>query len=275
MTSVNLPLFEGDYALTRDCQSCGIEKPTSCFKRTKYTCTKCNNSSRRKKYWTDEDHNKHVKALGVRYKAKKAKIRAAQQKIDRENLDKEIGAGNAICKYCQKPKPFGRFRHNRRKCRDCERDDPYARLIRRTRVRIRFAIEKKTEHLVDYLGCSGKQYLEWLKFSNPDFQMSAKWHLDHVIPISEFDLDCSSNHMIAFNWRNTMPLLSHDNLSKNNKIIPAQVIGHMQKLEEFHNQHNIEFPLIFRTLFAKHLDAGSPLEPLPPLPSGNVGEELG
>jgi hypothetical protein len=64
-------------------------------------------------------------------------------------------------------------------------------------------------------------------------------------------------------------------LSKNNKIIPAQVIGHMQKLEEFHNQHNIEFPLIFRTLFAKHLDAGSPLEPLPPLPSGNVGEELG
>ncbi len=147
MTSVNLPLFEGDYALTRDCQSCGIEKPTSCFKRTKYTCTKCNNSSRRKKYWTDEDHNKHVKALGVRYKAKKAKIRAAQQKIDRENLDKEIGAGNAICKYCQKPKPFGRFRHNRRKCRDCERDDPYARLIRRTRVRIRFAIEKKNRAL--------------------------------------------------------------------------------------------------------------------------------
>jgi hypothetical protein len=55
-----------------------------------------------------------------------------------------------------------------------------------------------------------------------------------------------------------MPLLAKDNLSKNNKIIPSQITEHLNKLEQFHTQNNIEFPDQFRVLFAKHLVAGSP-----------------
>jgi hypothetical protein len=47
-----------------------------------------------------------------------------------------------------------------------------------------------------------------------------EWHIDHVIPISKFDLNNQEEQILAFNWRNTMPLSCKENLSKNNKITP-------------------------------------------------------
>lgn len=44
---------------------------------------------------------------------------------------------------------------------------------------------------------------------------------------------------------------------------------------EYHNKHNIILPQEYYHLFAKHLDAGSPLEPLLPLTTENSCEELG
>ena len=46
-------------------------------------------------------------------------------------------------------------------------------------------------------------------------------------------------------------------------------------LVAFHEEKNIEMPPRFTDLFAKHLDAGNPLEPPPPLVPGNLDEELG
>jgi hypothetical protein len=80
---------------------------------------------------------------------------------------------------------------------------------------------------------------------------------------------------VAFNWRNTTPLSIQDNLSKNRKISVAQVQEHWTMLVAFHKEKNIEMPPRFKHLFAKHLDAGNPLEPPPPLIPGNLDEELG
>jgi len=48
----------------------------------------------------------------------------------------------------------------------------------------------------------------------------------------------------------------------------------MTKLINFNTIKNLELPQVFIRLFAKHLDAGNPLELLLPLTSGNVCEEL-
>jgi hypothetical protein len=64
------------------------------------------------------------------------------------------------------------------------------------------------------------------------------------------------------NWRNTMPLSVKDNLSKNNKIIKEQIKIHLNTLEKYHIKENIMFPQQYINLFAKHLDAGNPLEPV-------------
>jgi len=64
-------------------------------------------------------------------------------------------------------------------------------------------------------------------------------------------------------------------LKKNCKIIPSQIEQHVKKLKEYHEKNKIHLPQTFIDLFAKHLVAGNPLEPLLPLSLGNFGEELG
>ena len=59
-----------------------------------------------------------------------------------------------------------------------------------------------------------------------------------------------------------MPLSSKENLSKNNKIIKSQVEQHYKKIVEYHIENQLDLPQVFIDLFAKHLVAGSPLEPI-------------
>jgi hypothetical protein len=84
----------------------------------------------------------------------------------------------------------------------------------------------------------------------------AEWHIDHVIPLSKFDLNIEEQQLIAFNWRNTMPLSCSENLSKNNKIIVSQIEEHYKKLVEYHEENKLDLPQVYIELFAKHLVAG-------------------
>jgi hypothetical protein len=93
--------------------------------------------------------------------------------------------------------------------------------------------------------------------------------------LSKFDILNEEQQVVAFNWRNTMPLSVKENLSKNNKIIKPQIVQHYNKLVEYHTSHKLDLPQVFIELFAKHLDAGNPLEPSLPLTLGNICEELG
>ena len=83
------------------------------------------------------------------------------------------------------------------------------------------------------------------------------WHIDHVIPLSQFDLLNEEEQLLAFNWRNTMPLSATENLKKNKRIDIAQIDEHLKKLEEYHTIKNIIMPENFKKLYATYLDAGT------------------
>jgi len=263
---------------TRACVDCNGIKPMTEFIYRTYRCKDCNNDLRREKYYTDEVTNERIRAEGRDYKRRKTEARQKARAEEKAKLEAEIGENNTICKYCKEIVPKTHFRHNRLKCKDCERDDPYGKLIRDVRSRIWSGLDSKKLHTVEYLGCNFQDYKKWLSGYSPEFTMENRgsvWHIDHVIPVSHFNLDDPDQQMIAFNWRNTAPLSVRENLAKSNRIILSQVEHHLAKLEEYHKTHNIEFPLVFSNLFAKHLDAGSPLESSLPLPDGNILEELG
>ena len=84
------------------------------------------------------------------------------------------------------------------------------------------------------------------------------WHIDHVIPISKFDLDSEEQQCLAFHWINTMPLASKENLQKNNRIDRQQIHDHLQHVTKYHERNNLELPNKFANLFATYLDAGTP-----------------
>ena len=143
-------------------------------------------------------------------------------------------------------------------CKDCERDDPTEKFKRNIRTRIYNSLryKNKTKHSVEYLGCSSNEYFNWIFKYNNNYNLDnygAEWHIDHVIPLSKFDLNVLEEQVIAFNWRNTMPLSCIENLSKNNKILQSQVETHYEKIVEYHLENKLDLPQVYIDLFAKHL----------------------
>ena len=104
-----------------------------------------------------------------------------------------------------------------------------AKIARRMRSRIGQAIKKNFKHGigVKYLGISiseYKNYLEsqfepWMNWDNwrHHHDSEKSWHIDHIKPISTFDLSTEEGIKAAFNWRNTIPLDSFENMSKGAK----------------------------------------------------------
>ena len=260
---------------TKTCSKCSENKSIDYFIKNRNICKDCNNLFRRQKYLTDEAFRKKVIKERSEYKHKKVVLRAIQ--IKEQQLI--IGIDNKVCRYCNVIKHKDRFRHNRLKCRDCERDDPNEKFKRYIRTRIYNCLKNhnKTKHSIDYLGCTTLEYSNYIFNYNPNYNLDNygnTWHIDHVIPISKFDLNNHEEQLVAFNWRNTMPLSSRENLSKNNKIIKEQVLEHVIKLLNYNTNNKLDLPQVYIHLFAKHLDAGNPLELLLPLTSGNICEEL-
>ena len=230
---------------TKECNICIQTKLSSCFIKNRKVCKDCNNEKRQNKYHTDEEHRLNV--------IKQATVFKQNKIIERHRIKlEEIGEGNKKCSVCFTIKEECSFRHNRLRCKDCERDDPIVKFKRTIRGRIWGALTSKTMHTIEYLGCSSPEYLQWILTYDEKYTLDnhgSIWHIDHVIPISRFNLEDKNQQLLAFNWRNTMPLLAKENLAKNNKIIPSQIEQHLKYLKEYHETNNIELPQIYIDLF--------------------------
>jgi uncharacterized protein (DUF983 family) len=244
--------------LDEKCNCCNKEKPISSFIKNRKICKDCNNEKRKFKYENDEEHRKKIIESSTIFKKNKI--------IERKKIKKEeIGIDNKKCNYCNEIKEQNKFRNNRLKCKDCERNEPLEKMKRTIRSRIISAINNKEKHTVEYLGCTVKDYLKWLLNNDNGFVLENRgnqWHIDHVIPLFHFDLENKEEQMVAFNWRNTTALSCKENLSKNKKILNPQIEQHLKKLKEYHTENKLDLPQVFIDLFAKHLVAGTPLEPV-------------
>jgi hypothetical protein len=92
--------------------------------------------------------------------------------------------------------------------------DPVFRLSCLCRARTRIALDNvKNEATFELLGCSPKQ--AWDHLLTTCDTLPENYDVDHVIPVSLFDLTDESHRLAAFNWRNLQILSAHDNRSKN------------------------------------------------------------
>ena len=98
------------------------------------------------------------------------------------------------------------------------------RIYRRVykRIQIETNGKYKTREL---LGCSRMQlrlHLEslWQKGMNWDNYGFYGWHIDHIRPISSFNLNKKSEAKKCFNYKNLQPLWARENLCKGKKILP-------------------------------------------------------
>lgn len=86
---------------------------------------------------------------------------------------------------------------------------------------IRRAKGKKSSHTMDLIGCTidflmahlESKFEPWMSWAN-----HGKWHIDHIIPCSAFDLTCPEQQKLCFRWQNLQPLSAKENMMKGSKL---------------------------------------------------------
>ena len=98
------------------------------------------------------------------------------------------------------------------------------KLGRNLRSRIWMALKgiAKSAHTLELLGCS---ILQLIKHLEKQFKKGmtwanyGKWHVDHIKPLSSFDLTKLKQQRLACNYKNLQPLWAAENLRKYKKCV--------------------------------------------------------
>ena len=196
------------------CWKCQTEKPLEAFGKDKSRpdgknsrCKACNNAaSRGRTGYLKEYYRKTLDA----HLAKRAAQRDEKAMYNRQ--------------YRERAK---KWRKDRRA------NDPAWKLHQRVQHRILQALKRgeglqksaSTRELLGIPPAVGKRWLEsqfapgmtWTNHGGPD-----GWEIDHVLPLSRFDLSDEAEQRIAFSWTNLQPKWKQDNRSKHNRIVPGE-----------------------------------------------------
>ncbi len=243
---------------TKCCITCKSIKTIEQFVSNRNLCKDCRNKK------TREEYNNLTVDIEI------------TQKCNVCNIVKSINEfykGRKICCICSSSKKREKYSNDEeyrkriiKKTYLFHKNNPVTpnqKIKNRIRTGIFRYLETKNKRTFEYLGCSGDEYSNWLLNNNSSYTFEnygKEWHIDHVIPLSKFDITNEEQQLLAFNWRNTMALSVKENLKKGNKIIKEQVEQHLEKLKEYHIENNLDLPQEFINLFAKHLDDGKPLK---------------
>jgi hypothetical protein len=105
------------------------------------------------------------------------------------------------------------------------RTDVNFSIAERLRARIKSASRnagaKKSAGTMLLTGCSAEDLRKWLEsqfVENMNWDNRSKWHIDHVIPCSAFNLSDSQQQAVAFHYTNLRPVWGTQNLQKSDKV---------------------------------------------------------
>lgn len=113
------------------------------------------------------------------------------------------------------------------------REDPMTKIIGSHRNKIHYALKnhnaRKSATSRELLGCSpeiARWFLEQQFYPDPNTGIEMTWnnhgmngwHIDHIIPVSSFDMSDPIQQRMAFHVSNLQPLWWHENLSKGRKV---------------------------------------------------------
>ena len=101
--------------------------------------------------------------------------------------------------------------------------DPVFKLLTTLRGRIVKVLKgnSKSKSTQELIGCNIEQlWIHLEKSFKPGMtrENHGKWHLDHIIPCSSFDLTKPEEQAQCFHYTNLQPLWASENLAKGSKI---------------------------------------------------------
>lgn len=143
----------------------------------------------------------------------------------------------------------------KRKIKERRKNDLCFRLSEIVRSKIHKMISGKKTSYSKLLCCDFKFLIKWIEFQwKNDMNWEnygTKWHLDHIIPINQFNLKKDIEQKICFHWRNLQPLYAFDNISKSDKIIINHIKDNITNYKNFlkiSSNKNSEYQVITEML---------------------------
>lgn len=100
----------------------------------------------------------------------------------------------------------------------------------------------KKDKSLRYLDCTLSNFKKWLEFQFDDDMTwdnyGKLWTIDHILPLSSFDLNEESEQKIAFNWKNMQP--SKDNFEKGKNIRLYEYFNSLISAHRYINNESLD-----------------------------------
>jgi hypothetical protein len=216
------------------CKQCAKE-----YSKIHYQENKKEYRNNHKKYYQEnkKELREHNKKYRDNHKEEIKKYRdnhKSERKKYRKNHKEEIS------KYEKIYKKKHRKERNER-ARNRYKTDINYKILRDLRNRVNFLLdgETKSDHTLNLLGIkettknSTVEPMEFLKmwflmtafhngitdFDPNDFNCYKKYHKDHIVPCSWFNMKDPNQQRECFNWRNLQILTAEENMKKHDKLI--------------------------------------------------------
>jgi len=231
--------------MSKSCKVCSIKqneyiKKNKCeHKRVRSTCKECKGSqickhNCQRSQCKDCNGNQICEHKRQRSFCKECKGSQICEHNREKSRCKEC-KGSQICEHnrqkskCKECKGSSICEHNKRKseCKDCNLK-LYLISLQRSNIKRLFKNSTliKKNHLIKYLGIKSYKFIEFfekkmnLYNNNDNNNIKMTWYnisIDHIKPISLFDLNDETDFLNCSNYTNLQPLLLKDNNQKHNK----------------------------------------------------------
>lgn len=111
-------------------------------------------------------------------------------------------------------------------------------------LRSKFNRAIKRNNYSSFLGCNIEYFKKWIEYRwEPDMNWENYgecWHIDHILPINQFNFNEAIDIKICFNWTNFQPLYKKENIAKSNKIMLHHYFNNFISVFRF-NSFNKQF----------------------------------
>ena len=125
-------------------------------------------------------------------------------------------------------------------------EDPIFRLRINLSNRINDALksESKSANTEWLIGMPFDQFKDWIETQfEPDMTWDNHgdhWEIDHVRPCASFDLTEEAQQRACFNWSNQRPTRVSENREKEDKLLPALIAQHAEKVAIYADRHSLD-----------------------------------
>jgi hypothetical protein len=199
------------------CYKCNLTKDLECF-------NKDNRRPRGYQNWCRKCKAESYKKTGKIYRENNKSARNVYNKLWREENKEHLISYNKQYKqhyYYNGGKEIV-LAYQNEYTRERRKTDPTFKLTKNMRTRLYNALKGNSKSLrtFEVIGCSPEQlkkYLESKFVADMNWINYGEWHVDHIVPLSKFNLTNPDELKKACHYINLQPLWAADNFLKGNK----------------------------------------------------------